>query len=77
MNPFISICNPAAQLLFRFFFQLPFSPFIPDDGGFNKQSEETTNKNSLLSKMRMTTEKKKDLPRARASYYRRNKYGSL
>ena len=43
------------------FFQLPFSPFIPDDGGFNEQSEETTNKNSLLSKLRMTIEKKKIL----------------
>jgi len=43
------------------FFQLPFSPFIPDVGGFNRQTEETTNKNSLLSKLRMTTEKKKIL----------------
>ena len=43
------------------FFQLPFSPFIPDVGGSNRQTEETTNKNSLLSKLRMTTEKKKIL----------------
>ena len=49
----------AGGVTMHSFFQLPFSPFIPDDGGFNKQSEETTNKNSLLSKMRMTTEKKK------------------
>jgi hypothetical protein len=51
----------AGGVTMHSFFQLPFSPFIPDVGGFNKQSEETTNKNSLLSKLRMTTEKKKIL----------------
>jgi len=39
----------AGGVTMHSFFQLPFSPFIPDDGGFNEQSEETTNKNSLLS----------------------------
>jgi ATP-dependent exoDNAse (exonuclease V) alpha subunit len=51
----------AGGVTMHSFFQLPFSPFIPDVGGFNMQSEETTNKNSLLSKLRMTTEKKKIL----------------
>jgi len=51
----------AGGVTMHSFFQLPFSPFIPDVGGFNKQSEETTNKNSLLGKLRMTTEKKKIL----------------
>ena len=51
----------AGGVTMHSFFQLPFSPFIPNDGGFNRQNEETTNKNSLLSKLRMTTEKKKIL----------------
>ena len=51
----------AGGVTMHSFFQLPFSPFIPDVGGFNRQTEETTNKNSLLSKLRMTTEKKKIL----------------
>ena len=51
----------AGGVTMHSFFQLPFSPFIPDAGGFNKQIEEATNKNSLLSKLRMTTEKKKIL----------------
>ncbi|HEU5165949.1 MAG TPA: AAA family ATPase [Chitinophagaceae bacterium] len=51
----------AGGVTMHSFFQLPFSPFIPDDYGSNKQNEETTNKNSLLSKLRMTTEKKKIL----------------
>ncbi|HMK17325.1 MAG TPA: helix-turn-helix domain-containing protein [Chitinophagaceae bacterium] len=51
----------AGGVTMHSFFQLPFSPFIPDVGGFNKQTGETTDKNSLLSKLRMTTEKKKTL----------------
>jgi len=51
----------AGGVTMHSFFQLPFSPFIPEVGGFNKQNEETTNKNGLLSKLRMTTEKKKIL----------------
>jgi len=51
----------AGGVTMHSFFQLPFSPFIPDVGGSNRQTEETTNKNSLLSKLRMTTEKKKIL----------------
>ena len=51
----------AGGVTLHSFFQLPFSPFIPDSGGFRHQAEETTNKNTLLSKLRMTTEKKKIL----------------
>ena len=48
----------AGGVTMHSFFQLPFSPFVPDAGGFNTHPEETTNKNSLLSKLRMTAEKK-------------------
>jgi hypothetical protein len=51
----------AGGVTMHSFFQLPFSPFIPDAGGFRVQNEETTTRNSLLSKLRMTTEKKKTL----------------
>lgn len=51
----------AGGVTIHSFFQLPFSPFIPDSGDFRHQTEEATNKNSLLSKLRMTTEKKKIL----------------
>ena len=51
----------AGGVTMHSFFHLPFSPFIPDAGGFQNQDAETTNKNSLLSKLRMTTEKKKIL----------------
>ena len=51
----------AGGVTMHSFFQLPFSPFIPDAGGFNKQNEEITNKKSLLSRLRLTTEKKKIL----------------
>ena len=42
-------------------FQLPFSPFIPGDGGFRKQNNEVSNRNDLLSRLKMTSEKKKVL----------------
>ena len=42
-------------------FQLPFSPFIPGDGGFRKQNNEVSNRNDLLSHLKMTSEKKKVL----------------
>lgn len=41
-------------------FQLPISPFIPEAKGFSK-SEETVNRNSLISRLRMNTDKKKVL----------------
>ena len=51
----------AGGVTMHSFFQLPFSPFIPEAGGFQNQNEEATNRNSLLSKLRMTNEKKKIL----------------
>lgn len=51
----------AGGVTIHSFFQLPFSPFIPGSRDFDHQTEEATNKNSLLSKLRMTTEKKKIL----------------
>ena len=51
----------AGGVTMHSFFQLPFSPFIPGDGGFRKQTEGVSNKNDLLSRLRMTSEKKKVL----------------
>ena len=51
----------AGGVTIHSFFQLPFSPFIPESGGFRDQSETVTNRNTLLSRLRMTTEKKKIL----------------
>src|SRR6185503_15459820 len=49
----------AGGVTMHSFFQLPFSPFIPEAGGFREQNETVTNRNSLLSRLRITTEKKK------------------
>jgi hypothetical protein len=51
----------AGGVTMHSFFQLPLSPFIPDAGGFRQSNEEVTNRNSLLSRLRMTSEKKKIL----------------
>src|SRR5215212_2768047 len=51
----------AGGVTMHSFFQLPFSPFIPDAAGFRDQNEEAITRNSLLNKLRMTTEKKKIL----------------
>ena len=51
----------AGGVTIHSFFQLPLSPFIPDAKGFSKQNDQGINKNSLLSRLRMTTEKKKVL----------------
>jgi len=51
----------AGGVTMHSFFQLPFSPFIPETGGFRDQNEAVTNRHSLLSRLRMTTEKKKIL----------------
>src|SRR5215212_4642926 len=40
------------------FFQLPFSPFIPDGRGF-RQNDEVTNKHTLLSRLRLNIERRK------------------
>lgn len=51
----------AGGVTMHSFFQLPFSPFIPNATGFRKSNEDVTDRNSLLSKLRLTTEKKKIL----------------
>ena len=50
----------AGGVTMHSFFQLPFSPFIPDaGGGFRNNNEEVANRNSLISRLKMTNEKKK------------------
>lgn len=51
----------AGGVTIHSFFQLPFSPFIPDSGGSSKGKDETVNRNSLLSRLRINTERKKVL----------------
>src|SRR4026208_989993 len=51
----------AGGVTMHSFFQLPFSPFIPEVGGSRDQNETVTNRNSLLARLRMTNEKKKIL----------------
>lgn len=51
----------AGGVTMHSFFQLPFSPFVPSAGDFRQQDEEVTNRNNLLSHLRMTSEKKKIL----------------
>src|ERR1043166_235142 len=51
----------AGGVTMHSFFQFPLSPFVRIDGGFAKQNDEITNKNSLLGRLRMTSEKKKVL----------------
>src|SRR5882672_4274845 len=45
----------AGGVTIHSFFQLPFSPFIPESGGFSKVNDETVNRNSLISRLRITT----------------------
>jgi len=49
----------AGGVTMHSFFQLPFAPYIPSDGGFNKRNEEVADRSSLLNRLRMTTEKKR------------------
>ncbi len=50
----------AGGVTMHSFFQLPFSPFIPDAGsGFSRNNEEVANRNSLISRLKMTNERKK------------------
>ena len=51
----------AGGVTMHSFFQLPFSPFIPNAIGSRKSNEEVTDRNGLLGKLRLTTEKKKIL----------------
>jgi hypothetical protein len=50
----------AGGVTIHSFFQLPISPFIPGPNGFRKD-DETVDRHSLLSRLRMTGEKKKVL----------------
>src|SRR5205085_6949260 len=47
----------AGGVTIHSFFQLPLSPFIPEGKGF-KNNDETVNPHSLLSRLRMTNNKK-------------------
>ncbi len=49
----------AGGVTIHSFFQLPFSPFVPEAKGFSNDSEEVVNKHNLLSRLRLTGEKKK------------------
>lgn len=50
----------AGGVTIHSFFQLPVSPFIPESGGF-QNGDETINRHSLLSRLRMNSDKKKVL----------------
>lgn len=50
----------AGGVTMHSFFQLPFGPFVPEaGGGFRNNNEESSNRNSLISRLKMTGEKKK------------------
>jgi len=51
----------AGGVTIHSFFQLPLSPFIPQAKAFSGNNDETINPHSLLSRLRMTNEKKKVL----------------
>jgi hypothetical protein len=51
----------AGGVTIHSFFQLPFSPFVPEAKNFSKDNDEVVNKHSLLSRLRITGEKKKVL----------------
>src|SRR5213075_1973725 len=46
----------AGGVTIHSFFQLPFSPFVPGPAGFSENNE-TINRNSLIGRLRFTTEK--------------------
>ncbi|HLO38874.1 MAG TPA: AAA family ATPase, partial [Lacibacter sp.] len=48
----------AGGVTIHSFFQLPFGPFIPEAKGFG-QSEEVTNKHTLLSRLRLNSERRR------------------
>lgn len=47
----------AGGVTIHSFFQLPFSPFIPEAAGFSKGNDELINRHSLISRLRITKEK--------------------
>src|SRR3569833_2925738 len=40
------------------FFQLPLSPYIPEAKGFTGKNDETTNKHTLLGRLRLNSERR-------------------
>ena len=51
----------AGGVTIHSFFQLPFSPFIPEARGFVGTGEEVSNKHTLLSRLRLNSERRKVL----------------
>ena len=51
----------AGGVTIHSFFQLPFSPFIPETTGFAVNGEEVNNKHTLLGRLRLNTERRKIL----------------
>ena len=51
----------AGGVTIHSFFQLPLSPFVPETRGFENKNDKITDRHSLLSRQRMTNEKKKVL----------------
>lgn len=49
----------AGGVTIHSFFQLPLSPFIPESKGFSDNNNESVNRHNLLSRLRLTNEKKK------------------
>jgi hypothetical protein len=49
----------AGGVTIHSFFQLPFSPFIPEAKGFSGRNDEVTNKHNLLSRLRLNSERRK------------------
>lgn len=51
----------AGGVTIHSFFQLPFSPFIPEAKGFVGRNEEVTNKHTLVGRLRLNSERRKIL----------------
>ena len=51
----------AGGVTIHSFFQLPLSPFIPEARGFTGKNDETTNKHTLLSRLRLNSDRRKVL----------------
>ncbi len=51
----------AGGVTIHSFFQLPLSPFVPEAKGFSESNQEIINKHSLISRLRISNEKKKVL----------------
>src|SRR5258705_2546480 len=49
----------AGGVTIHSFFQLPLSPFVPEAKGFSESNQEIINRHSLISRLRISNEKKK------------------